>query len=117
MRRSSSRPGPLVCRTAHETASLLEESLLYLSDVPCHLPLVRPGHRVHLSTIIRWKDRGVQGVRLEAVRLGGRWVTSREALARFVSGVTGASKSGEPRDPNARQTPALITGSLDAEGL
>ena len=43
-----------------------------------------PG-RPHPSTIWRWHRVGVRGIRLEAVRLGGRYITSQEALDRFAA--------------------------------
>ena len=58
-----------------------------------------PGHRgnkaVDPSTVFRWVTRGLpspdgQVVRLEAVRVGGRWLTSRGAVARFVAALTPA---------------------------
>jgi Protein of unknown function (DUF1580) len=117
MHRSRLKPAPLVSRDAHETAALLDEGLLYLSEIPRHLPSTLLGRRVHLSTVIRWRTRGVGGVRLEAVRLGGRWVTSREALARFTAAVTAASRSTTPRDLIPTRIPSSITGALDAERL
>jgi hypothetical protein len=60
-----------------------------------------PGHRggesVDPSTVFRWVTRGTrtaggQTVRLEAVRVGGRWLTSRGAVARFVSALTSAAE-------------------------
>jgi len=45
---------------------------------------VRPnGKRVHISAVYRWVQRGIKGVRLEAIRIGGTTYTSREALQRF----------------------------------
>ena len=41
------------------------------------------GRRPHPSTIWRWARKGVKGVRLESRRIGGRFVTSQEALERF----------------------------------
>jgi len=41
------------------------------------------GKRIHVSTLHRWCQRGVRGVRLEHRRLGGRMVTSLEAVDRF----------------------------------
>jgi hypothetical protein len=38
---------------------------------------------VPLRTLHAWIKRGVRGVRLEAVRVGGQWRTSAEALQRF----------------------------------
>ncbi len=50
---------------------------------------------VHAATIIRWITRGVrvkgQVIKLEALRLGGRWVTSTQALDRFMARLTAAS--------------------------
>jgi hypothetical protein len=48
---------------------------------------------VHPATLARWVTTGVRGpdgtvVRLEAVRLGGRWVTDDAALARFSQRLT-----------------------------
>jgi hypothetical protein len=60
-----------------------------------------PGHRdkshVDPSTVFRWMTKGsktVDGsatVKLEAVRVGGRWLTSRGAVARFVQALTDAA--------------------------
>jgi hypothetical protein len=70
------------------------------------------GKRTHISTILRWIMHGAKApdgtrVRLEAVRLGGRWLTSREALQRFVQALTprvdGADPEPEVRTPARRQ--------------
>jgi hypothetical protein len=42
-----------------------------------------PG-RPHSSTILRWALRGVKGVRLETIVVGGRRFTSVEAIGRFI---------------------------------
>lgn len=52
------------------------------------LPPGRRGRHVSLSCALRWTLNGVrlpsgEIVRLEAIRLGGRWLTSIEALQRF----------------------------------
>jgi hypothetical protein len=77
-----------------------------------------PGHRrngtVDPSTVFRWVTKGMRTpdgrvVRLEAVRVGGRWLTSRGAVARFVSALTAAAdpppatSTPAPRTPAARQ--------------
>ena len=36
----------------------------------------RLGIRLHLSTLHRWRSRGIRGRRLKARRLGGRWLAS-----------------------------------------
>lgn len=37
------------------------------------------------ATIWRWRTRGSNGAKLDCVRIGKRWYTSHEAVARFVA--------------------------------
>ena len=60
-----------------------EETLVPIRDVPKRLPPRPGGRRIHISAVYRWIQRGVRGVRLEAVRIGGTTYTSLEALQRF----------------------------------
>jgi hypothetical protein len=77
-----------------------------------------PAHRgvgtVGPSTVFRWLTKGARAtggqlVKLEAVRVGGRWLTSRGAVARFVQALTSASTpvpgtpAPPPRSSAARQ--------------
>jgi len=69
------------------------EALISLADAARLIPPARSGRRTHISTIVRWITTGAaapdsQRVRLEAVRLGDRWFTSREALQRFADRLT-----------------------------
>jgi hypothetical protein len=63
-------------------------------EAACRLiPPARGAKRCHLSTLVRWIHTGVrapdgQRVRLEAIRLGARWCTSREAIQRFAEALT-----------------------------
>lgn len=66
------------------------ENLLNFSQAAKILP-----GRPHISTIHRWRLRGVGGVKLESCLVGGRRFTSREALQRFASATTAAA-NGEP---------------------
>jgi len=59
------------------------ETLVALREVSKLLPLRPNGKRVHTSAIYRWVQRGIKGVQLEAIRIGGTTYTSREALQRF----------------------------------
>lgn len=61
---------------------LTNESILTLSEAAAKLP-PSGGRRVNVSTLWRWAFKGVSGVKLEVLRLGGRTVTSLEALERF----------------------------------
>jgi hypothetical protein len=91
---------------------LTTETPLCLAAAARLVPPARSGRRCHLSTILRWITRGARGpsgerVRLEAVRLGGRWLTSREALRRFVELLTPDLDAGPavttPRTPGQRR--------------
>jgi hypothetical protein len=72
---------------------MTKETLLSLPQAAALLPPGRAGRPVSKSTLIDWIDPGTKGpagelVRLEAVRCGRRWLTSREALARFMARLT-----------------------------
>ena len=63
-----------------------KETLLTLTEATRHLPTTgRHGTRngPHASTIWRWCRKGVNGTRLEYVRVGRRIYTSLEGLGRF----------------------------------
>lgn len=67
---------------------------------------------IHPSTVVRWCTRGVRlaggrVVKLEHLRLGGRLLTTRQALARFVAAQTEtAGETPTVRTPTQRQRAA-----------
>jgi len=63
--------------------NLDSETLFPLRMAPGHLPPCRGGRKLSLSTLYRWANRGLRGVRLETIQVGGTVCTSREALQRF----------------------------------
>jgi hypothetical protein len=70
-------------------------------------PLTRGGKQLHVATITRWVLEGVRAadgrrVRLEAVRLGGRWVTSEAAYRRFLDAQTPELNTDSTPTPKAR---------------
>lgn len=50
-----------------------------------------PGGAVHVSTIHRWRLKGVRGARLETFLRGGIRYTTDEAIARFFAATTAAA--------------------------
>jgi hypothetical protein len=72
--------------------NLLNEAPISLSEASRLLP-----GRPHIATIHRWRLRGVRGVCLETVLVGGRRYTSRQALERFLAATTAAG--GNPATP------------------
>ena len=93
---------------------ILLENVISFHDVTQILPRNREGNCINFSTIWRWAMKGIRGpdgrrVKLECVRVGRRWVTSREALDRLATAltpVTDETTSTPPRTPIARQTAA-----------
>jgi hypothetical protein len=82
---------------------LSTESPLSLSQAARLLPPGRRNQPVSLGCVLRWVLHGAKApsgetVRLEALRLGGRWITSREALQRFAEALTPQTR-GEPSSP------------------
>lgn len=69
---------------------ILSEGALGMSAAARLLGTFRDGRPTHPSTVARWHRDGVtladgRVIRLEAIRLNGRLVTSRAAIVRFVA--------------------------------
>jgi hypothetical protein len=105
-----SRPSRAEARRASLANQLLAENLVDFSDVARHF-------HVHVGTLHRWRHPGVRSVRLAAIRVGGRWRTTWEALDRFVSALNAGHPEGPaPVAPSDRRAGA-IERELKAEGL
>lgn len=74
---------------------LATETVFRLAEAPRYLPRGKSGKSVHISTVFRWAQRGVRGVKLETIRIGGALHTSTRALQRFAEDLTAKSGSGE----------------------
>jgi len=77
--------------SAEAKSRLLQETLLSLSQAGRRFPRTRSGRSPHLtpSAVWRWVVDGVRAadggrVKLDAVFVAGRWLTSIEAIERFV---------------------------------
>ena len=67
---------------------ILTEDVLSLQQARTELANIT-GVRPDKSTLTRWILRGVGGIKLEAIRLGGRNIfTSTQALTRFIEART-----------------------------
>ncbi|OAI40492.1 hypothetical protein AYO40_00735 [Planctomycetaceae bacterium SCGC AG-212-D15] len=74
-------------------AEIADGQGMSLKDIAKLLPSSRAGKPAHFSSILRWvvngvKVPGVGRVKLEAARLGGKWVTTKAALMRFMAAQT-----------------------------
>jgi hypothetical protein len=95
---------------------LLTETIVYLGPATRLFPRDARGRAPSTTTLWRWRTRGVRGVRLESARLGGRVVTSLEAVRRFVSSVTETARPpGTPATPtpNRAAEQAQATATLN----
>lgn len=85
-----------------------------------YLPLVAAveaatGRRPHLSTVLRWAQQGSKGTVLESVILGGRRLTSIEAVKRFVAACSERAKAKTTPQITPKQSKAIA--QRDAEKL
>ena len=69
------------------------EKMLTPQEAARSLPPLREGKAMHPATITRWITEGLSGVKLEAIRVGNRWLTSAEALQRFAEALTEARET------------------------
>ena len=92
-----------------------DESLVTFAQLARRLPHRRNGRPTHVSTIHRWRAAGVNGVRLDAVRMGGAWVTSLEAYSRFCAALTAKADAGAV--PTLRPAHERVGGRLDEIGI
>lgn len=79
---------------------------LPLSQLCQRVPRTRKNRPATLSCLLRWVIAGAPGlngerVKLEAARLGGRWISSPGALRRFILRQTPAADGAADR-PGAR---------------
>lgn len=65
--------------------NLQGETCMSLKEAARLPELQSGGHGPHLATVWRWAGQGVRGVTLETGRIGGRRVTSVEAVRRFLA--------------------------------
>ncbi len=104
---------------------LRNEAPISLAAAARLLPPGRRGRPVSLSCIFRWIADGVQTpngdvVRLEAARMGGRWLTSVAALERFAERQTPVFADGTStsRTPGQRERAnARAAKQLEAVGI
>ena len=70
------------------SVNILSETLMSLPDACSAFPL----RKVSLPTLYRWRSTGHRGVILETAIVGGRRVTSAEAIQRFLTAINGGEK-------------------------
>ena len=82
----NSRPAA-ICKPAAKS------SVLSLADAAKLLPKRHRGKKVSTSCIFRWGTVGCRGVILESIQVGGTRCTSKEALTRFFTRLSEATRA------------------------
>jgi len=98
--------------------NVAEEDLITFTELAKALPCRRAGRPVHVSTIHRWRSRGINGLKLEAVRVGGAWHTSWPAFARFSAELTVLAEKSDVVMPrrSTTQTVHKVSQQLERDG-
>ena len=106
---------------------LIDETMVTLTQATKMVPSRRPGKAPEVSTLHRWATRGLRGVRLETIKVGGARMTSREALERFFQALTqldlgrydqpAAPPVDPPVDPARDARVAAARARLEAAGI
>lgn len=68
--------------------------------------------RCHLATLHRWRLHGIQGIKLETYRVGGRRYVTPEAIDRFNAAIT-ASVDGDTVSTSQRESDSARAKRLD----
>jgi hypothetical protein len=100
------------------TVSITEEDVMRLRELAKLAPRRRKGKKPAVSTLIRYGTVGINGVRLELLKVGSVWCSSPQALQRFYDRVTEASIPSAPPVPSPdEQFEPDGMQSLDAQRL
>jgi hypothetical protein len=86
-----------------EELALLEKEGLTLAEAAALLPGRKPGKRLYVNTVWRWCVKGLRGVRLRSVLIGGQRLTTRRWLQEFIQAMS------EARDPGGCSPPVIRT--------
>lgn len=95
-------------------SSMLDREFLSINEAAGIVP-----GRPHVSTIWRWINRGVRGVKLKTWLIGGLRVTSKEALEQFFAMLNPDDKSLHGTSTIKRRELAIKAAEreLDEDGI
>lgn len=87
-------------------------------EKPFSFPSISKGHPIRPSvpTLWRWALKGLQGVRLETIKIGGRRYTSFEAIDRFAARLTDL-RSAEGPNASKRRLREMAIAAEQAEAI
>jgi len=115
---------PLLLLSAAHLAAVIDlssdQELIPLSQVPRlpFMPRPRQGKKMAVSTIFRWAQRGIGGVKLEVIRVGGTQCTTVQALQDFFQATAaGVATTTQQPSPKRQQELARVARELDANHI
>lgn len=101
-----------------DTIDLVNEEVVTFAELARRVGRRRGNRPTHIATIHRWRQLGLNDIRLAAAKQGGIWVTTMEAYQRFVDALTRAATGGEGGPVGtSRQSPDRTDRALDKHGL
>lgn len=72
---------------SNDKLSILAEDLLTLQQAAREVPRPAGKSSLHHATLWRWAHRGLNGYRLETVKVGSQLMTSRQRLHAFLKAI------------------------------
>ena len=94
------------------------EVILTLQEAARLFPGRRLGKRSSVRSVWRWVSKGHRGIKLESLKVAGRRMTSREAIARFCDQCTAMEFAGESGAAEAnRQRSDQAGRELESAGI
>jgi hypothetical protein len=73
--------------------------------------------RLHISTLWRWALKGIRGIKLEVIKIGGTLCTSEAALRRFFDRLANGNTAAEPPVRPAALSQEEVERQLDELGV
>jgi hypothetical protein len=96
---------------------LTTETILTFADARSRLPKRRRGKRPDISTLYRWAQVGLHGIRLETIKIGGQTCTSVEALQRFFDALSAPANGGNVPTGRKRRRDDDVENELAEAGI
>lgn len=93
--------------------NIASEQLISLAEAAGMLPCGRKGRYPNVKTVYAWTTHGCRKILLASIQAGGRRVTSKEAVQRFIQELTAAA--GTPRSTPGRRATTARDAEIDAE--
>ncbi len=92
------------------------ERLFTLTEAAKLIPRRRAGRPTAISSVFRWCQIGIRGIKLEYIQVGGCKMTSTEAIRRFYDALTKQSQAGQaPVKKPAPHISATAAGKSTAQ--